>query len=173
MGTGSLQYIPVVVFPPLSVCWYAPLVSQLCSCHSSKGPMKGAPYLLTPPPVTFSVPSQPRQHGWPLSPCHYPGVMWPVTEVHASSSAAACPVVRAWTGRSGVILSGCVVQVRIQARGQCDVALIHQVDSFKGAVHSNMRKLIVTLMLMVSVPHYRWGRDIFVVVLKLRKWISV
>lgn len=140
MGAGSLQYIPVVVFPPLSVCWYAPLVSQLCSCHSSKGPMKGAPYLLTPPPptpVTFSVPSLPRQHGWPLSPCHYPGIMWPVTEVHASSSLPC---------GEGLNLEELAYSVRLCCSGKnpgkrsawCSTNT--KVASFKGAVHSNDKK---------------------------------
>lgn len=82
-----------------SLCWVSPpshscgtLSSRLCgfrptcagmhhqchscaACHSRKGLMKGAPFLLTPPPptpITSSVLSPPWQHGWPLFPLSAP-----------------------------------------------------------------------------------------------------
>lgn len=90
-AAGSpLHHIPVVLFPPLSVwtqahvCWYAPSVSQLCRLSFKKGPDERSSI---PPPtaVTSSIPSPSWQHGWPLSPCQHPGIMWPVTKAHSTS----------------------------------------------------------------------------------------
>lgn len=117
LGAGSaLHCIPVAVLPALSVwtqahvCWYAPSVSQLCCLSLKRGPDERRsipPHSSSPNPVTSSVPSRPWQHGWPLSPCQHPGIMWPVTKAHSTSGGTLQLAAPWWEPQheGGVILS--------------------------------------------------------------------
>lgn len=138
LGAGSaLHYIPVVLFPPLSVwtqthvCWYAPSVSQLCCLSLKKRPDERSSI----PP--HSSPSQSRHllcslsalTAWltpfPLSAPRY-NVTCHQGPFHLRRDpAAGCPRGESLSREEGGALSVNVVQVRVQHA----VALINPYES--------------------------------------------